>query len=306
MDLYERSLEGEARQHVTGKTMTYQQYQPQQPGLGQGFQQTELSQQAPLQPSQQLTPQFSTAAPQGGLLTPSPATQQSTQTPQSATATSQMAPQPLSQQLPAYQSPVQPAQQPLGQFQQGGQFGTIPQSVPQTGFAQSPQQTAGQQLPTQAQAGQASEFGPTGSGQTPAGQAFTPGAQSIPSQATEGGSVPQPGEQGQSELVGTPSIDMVDMPDEIVLFVDLPGYKEDDIKIQADGQNLNISAERRDEDEQQEGQRFTRERPKKLQRMVRLPSQADVNAAEAAYEDGVCKITLPKMEEEKQHEIAFQ
>jgi HSP20 family protein len=119
------------------------------------------------------------------------------------------------------------------------------------------------------------------------------------------GSAQQVSEQTQQRLTGTPSIDIVDTPDELVLFVDLPGYEEENIKIQADGQNLSVSAERRDED-QEEGREYTRERPQKLHRTVRLPTRANVNEADASYENGVCKITLPKMEEDRQHEIAFQ
>lgn len=246
----------------------------------------------------------------------------------------------LGQQLPQVQQPTPTQQfgqrQPQGSFgqlqpqgtfgqlqpQTVGQLGTqpaIPSSLPQGQTVQVPQMQAqqipqqlGQQIPQQAQWGAQASGQPTGQSATSMGQSSTaqsvqPGVQSLPSQMPEfgTGSFQQVGEQAQQRLAGTPSIDIVDMPDEIVLFVDLPGYDEENIKIQADGQNLTVSAERRDE-EQAEGQKFAQERPQKLQRTVRLPTRANVNEADATYENGVCKIRLPKMEEDKQHEIAFQ
>lgn len=241
-------------------------------------------------------------------------------------------------QFPQQASQIQPQQaqfqpQQASQSPQVGQLGTQPAvsslSYPQ---GQTPQaqvqgqipQQLGQQVPQQAQwsagvagqptgqtaaMGQSAAMGQTaaGSGQSPTGQSFQPGAQSLSTQM-QGfgvGSAQQAGEESKGQLTGTPSIDIVDSPDEIVLFVDLPGYKEENIKIQADGQNLTVSAERRDV-EDEDATKLAQERPQKLQRTVRLPSRADVNEADATYENGVCKITLPKMEEEKQHKIGFQ
>jgi HSP20 family protein len=250
-------------------------------------------------------------------------------------------PQGLGQQLPQIQQPT-PAQQfgqlqpqgsleqprPQGQLgqlqpQQVGQFGTPPvvssQSVPQGQTAQVPHvmgqqipQQLGQQIPQQAQWGAQASGQPTGQSAPSMGpssieRSVQSTAQSLPPQMQEfgTGSAQQVSEQAQQRLTGTPSIDIVDTPDELVLFVDLPGYEEENIKIQADGQNLTVSAERRDE-EQEEGQKYAHERPQKLQRTVPLPTRANVNEADASYENGVCKITLPKMEEDIQHEIAFQ
>lgn len=146
------------------------------------------------------------------------------------------------------------------------------------------------------------------SGGSPTGQSLQVGPQSLPAPVQEfgGGSFQAASEQAGQELVGTPSVDVVDTPDEVVLFVDLPGFDEENIQIQADGQNLTVTAERHGDEDEREGRTFAVERPRKVQRTIRLPTRANVNEANATYENGVCTITLPKMEEDRQHEIAFQ
>jgi len=211
--------------------------------------------------------------------------------------------QPQPQQFGLPQGQFSPPQQQLGQ----------PQTQPsQTQLPQAQTAQLGQQASSQAQWGaQAPNHSPgidvQSSGQFRAGQPLQSGGASFsdPMQEVGVGSSQQVSEQSQQRSLGMPSIDIVDTPDEIVLLVDLPGYEEEDITIQGDGQNLTISAELTD-DEQEEGRRLTHERSRKLQRTVRLPARANVNEADATHENGVCRITLPKMEEEKQHEIAFQ
>lgn len=315
--------------------MVYRRNQLQQPTLGQGlqqggpqqaqFQQPQLHHPQPQQPQLQ-QPQSQQPIQQQPTMEPQPGQLPAQQAPPAPQQTGQFPQQPshsvpgVAQQRPVGQQAT-PMSQPFGQqSQQGGQFEPSPQPMPQlpaqaaqthlpqsASQPQQPQQAMPQQTQWGAQgSGQLGGPGVSPSGQAQTGQSIHSGGRTIPSQAQEIGAIQQSGEQTQEELAGTPSIDMVDTPDEIVLFVDLPGYEEDNIKIQGDGQNLIISAERYDEDEEQEGRKFARERPRKLQRTLRLPSRANVNEADASYENGVCKIRLPKMEEEKQHEIAFQ
>jgi len=244
-------------------------------------------------------------------------------------------------QAPQQRAPVQQFGRPQEQFQgqprghiqsQGqlalpqGQFGPpqerFGQPQPRTQPTQTqPTQTQptqaltaqpGQQAPSQAQwgaqaSGQSPGIDAPPSDQSPTGQSFQSGSASLSAQMQgfDAGAAQQVGEQSRQQSVGMPNIDIVDTPDEIVLLVDLPGYEEEDITIQGDGQSLSVSAERREE-EREDGQQFAHERPRKLQRTIRLPARANVNEADATHENGVCRITLPKMEEEKQHEIAFQ
>lgn len=130
-------------------------------------------------------------------------------------------------------------------------------------------------------------------------------------QASEGQPQPQAGTQtsgpvgyGQPD-VATPSVDVIDTPEEIWVFVDMPGFTEDEANVRADENTIVVSAERREESV--EGQNILlRERPKKVERSLHLHAPVDTSEAEATYEHGVCRVKLPKLATERYVTIPFQ
>lgn len=103
----------------------------------------------------------------------------------------------------------------------------------------------------------------------------------------------------------TPAVDVVDNTTEIWVFVDLPGFTEEEIEARGDQHSLVIAADRPSELE--EGRRIVlRERPTRMERALQLPAPVDVGEAVATFEDGVCKISLPKVAAERYEEIEFQ
>lgn len=102
----------------------------------------------------------------------------------------------------------------------------------------------------------------------------------------------------------SPAIDVIDNDDELWVFVDLPGFRETETQVQADENTLVITGERLDELE--EGRSvLVRERPTRMERTIQLPVPVDPAEAEAAFEDGVCKVVLPKAASERLREIEF-
>lgn len=105
------------------------------------------------------------------------------------------------------------------------------------------------------------------------------------------------GEQAQSATgqlpVGAPQIDIVEHPSTVEVFVDIPGFDEDDIQLDADPQTLRVIAER-ELTYPEESIPIQRERPARVERTVQIPVRVVVEEAEATYEAGVCRITLPK------------
>jgi len=101
-----------------------------------------------------------------------------------------------------------------------------------------------------------------------------------------------------------PPVDIVDNSVRIFVAIDLPGFKEEEIRLRGDEFTLIISAER--PDEREEGRSVVlSERPKRVERAVTLPAAVDIEAATASYEDGVCTVTLPKTSTERYGEISF-
>ncbi|QLG61416.1 Hsp20/alpha crystallin family protein [Halorarum salinum] len=111
--------------------------------------------------------------------------------------------------------------------------------------------------------------------------------------------------------MGSPLVDVVETGGEVHVVVDLPGFDEEEITIQADDDTLFIAAERpaaAGETGGAGGEEFDvvrAERPRRLERTVRLPPNGDVDAATATYEDGVCTVTVPKAETTRRR-IGFQ
>lgn len=88
---------------------------------------------------------------------------------------------------------------------------------------------------------------------------------------------------------------------------EIPGARKDDIRVAVDGDTVSISAEVKNESEEKEGRSIIRERYYgSSSRSFRLASAVDEKAAEAKFEDGVLKLTLPKRGEATTRQIAIR
>lgn len=129
----------------------------------------------------------------------------------------------------------------------------------------------------------------------------------------------QPTQAGQQQQAGsgerrqpaaaTPNIDVVESEQEVVVLLDAPGFEEEHITVHADATNLYVTADRSEDPAagSESGERaLLRERPMRIERAITLPGYIDPEQATAEHENGVCRITVPKDEEERRHEIAFQ
>jgi HSP20 family protein len=103
----------------------------------------------------------------------------------------------------------------------------------------------------------------------------------------------------------SPALDVFDDKDSLVVKVELPGLKKEEINLSLHEGVLTISGERKRETEKKEGQTFRSERYfGKFQRSVTLPTAVDGNKVSAAYKDGILTVELPKAEEAKPKQIA--
>lgn len=82
-----------------------------------------------------------------------------------------------------------------------------------------------------------------------------------------------------------------------------PGMNKEDFNILLEGNTLTITSEKSDEQEEKEGEKFSRRefRYQSFQRRFTLPKDVvDVEQINAKYENGVLKLSIPKKEEAKQ------
>ena len=105
----------------------------------------------------------------------------------------------------------------------------------------------------------------------------------------------------------TVPIDMYEKNGDFVIRTELPGLKAEDIDISIDDNSLTIKGEfEREKEEQDDNMLFQELRYGKFQRTVNLPSQVDSDHIDAAFEEGVLKVTLPKTEESKPKQISVK
>lgn len=92
--------------------------------------------------------------------------------------------------------------------------------------------------------------------------------------------------------------DITDTGDAFKLEADLPGFKKEDIKIGLENDRLTISAERKDEHEEKGKNGYIR-RERSYGSFTRSfdVSGIDTSSINAAYNDGVLTLTLPKRPE---------
>ena len=100
-----------------------------------------------------------------------------------------------------------------------------------------------------------------------------------------------------------PAVNIRETADNYDVEVAAPGMTKDDFKVELDGNTLTISSEKKDEREQKEGERYTRQEfsYQSFQRSFQLHKDVvDIDKIEAKYENGVLHLVIPKKEEVKQ------
>lgn len=102
----------------------------------------------------------------------------------------------------------------------------------------------------------------------------------------------------------TPALDIHEDKDNVVVKVELPGMKKEDIDLSLHDGCLSISGERKSEEKFKDAEVYRAERfVGRFQRTVSLPSPVAADKVKAQYKDGILTVTLPKTEEAKPKHI---
>lgn len=103
-----------------------------------------------------------------------------------------------------------------------------------------------------------------------------------------------------------PLINLTEDSDNYYLRAELPGMKAEDIDIQAVGNNLTISGERKIPSEGDNVRYHRSEREAgKFSRAFSLPGEIDVNKVSAKMTNGLLRVELPKAEKAKPRQISI-
>ncbi len=96
----------------------------------------------------------------------------------------------------------------------------------------------------------------------------------------------------------SPSVDIYEEGNELVMKADLPGVKRDEITIDLTGNTLTISGEKKQEEKVEKENYYRYERCHgSFHRSFELPEDIDTEKVSAHFEDGVLEIRIPKTEE---------
>ena len=107
-----------------------------------------------------------------------------------------------------------------------------------------------------------------------------------------------------SQRVWSPSVDVFEDSDHIIIKADLPGIKQEDIDIEMTGDTLTIKGERRFEDEQRRENYVRVERSYgSFQRSFTIGIPVESDKVAATYRNGILELTIPKAEATKPKKV---
>ncbi len=101
-----------------------------------------------------------------------------------------------------------------------------------------------------------------------------------------------------------PAMDLVEREDHFVLRADLPGVREEDVKIELEDTVLTVSGERLTErEERREGYHRIERATGAFRRSLTLPEGVDAESIKASFETGVLEITIPKPQQRQPQRV---
>lgn len=104
--------------------------------------------------------------------------------------------------------------------------------------------------------------------------------------------------------MSVPAINVYEKGNNVMVEAQLPGINADDVKIEVADDHVALSGERKEEKEEKEKNYYRKEVSYgSFSRVIPLPVKVNSDQAEATHENGMLKITLPKIENKKRKTI---
>ena len=112
-----------------------------------------------------------------------------------------------------------------------------------------------------------------------------------------------------SSQILSPSVDVHETKSSYELRFDLPGVPKDQIKVDLHENTLTVSGERREErkeEDQEQRSHISEVFYGAFSRSFSFPETVDADRAQAQFENGVLKLSIPKKESTPKRQIAIQ
>lgn len=101
--------------------------------------------------------------------------------------------------------------------------------------------------------------------------------------------------------LSSPRLEVTESENDVQVEAELPGVSEKDVKIELRNGSLWIKGEKReDKNEEKRNRYYSERRYGSFERLVQLPCEIERDKVEAAFKDGILKVTLPKTAKAKE------
>ena len=100
-----------------------------------------------------------------------------------------------------------------------------------------------------------------------------------------------------------PAVEVRQKGNDLLVCAELPGLKQEDVKLEVTDQGLIIEGERKHEQEErgEEGYYHSERSYGRFRRLIPLPEEAKVENARATFNNGVLEVSIPVPEREIKH-----
>jgi HSP20 family protein len=105
----------------------------------------------------------------------------------------------------------------------------------------------------------------------------------------------------------TPSVDVIDRDNEVVVKAELPGVDKKDIDISVSQNTVTIKGTTSHEEKEEKGDYYRCEISRgSYSRTLSLPAEVDEEKTKAEFKDGILELTMPKKKKSKRHTIKVE
>lgn len=105
----------------------------------------------------------------------------------------------------------------------------------------------------------------------------------------------------------TPSVDVIENDDEIIVKAELPGVDKKDLDISVTNNTVTIKGSSSHEEKEEKGDYYRCEISQgSYSRTLSLPAEVDEEKTKAKFKNGILKLTLPKLKKSKRHNVKVE
>lgn len=109
------------------------------------------------------------------------------------------------------------------------------------------------------------------------------------------------------EIAPSPSVDIFEDKDDIVLKTELPGMTKDDIEINLSEDMITLSGEKKQEEKIEKKNYYRHECSYgSFKRSFKLPAEVQSDKAKASFKNGILEVRIPKTEEAKKKAVKIK